>query len=837
MSEFFLKIVNMSISASWIVLAVLLLRLLFKKAPKWITVLLWGVVAVKLLCPFSIESVLSLIPSAETISPEIMMSKAPEINTGVPIINEVVNPIIYESFAPNPSASANPLQILIPVFAIIWLIGIAGMLIYTAISYIRLKNRIGTAVLLKDNVFQSEKVGSPFVLGVINPKIYLPFNMSTQDTEHVIAHENAHIRRKDHLWKPLGFLLLTVHWFNPLMWLAYVFLCRDIELACDEKVIKDLNTKQKADYSAALLSCSVKRRMIAACPLAFGEVGVKKRVKSVLSYKKPAFWLIVAAVIASVAAAVCFLTNPKENGNLGISSQTNDSELNGVSLEIVDFDASAPDPYIEIKWTNDTDKRVVFGSEFQIFYSQGGTWENCSIEENPVWNLIAYYVEANSTTQKTYKLNGQMMSLVGKYRFEAPFTVDNTKYKAWVEFEIEDSVESITSYTFKPIKLVYDDWIYSFVQTIDIAPTYMLVNGMQLAEKTDGNVSKLLGTFEEITLNENTFDSRFRNLGCWWYNDDTLESLKNNNKRIWQLYGDESAEIASLYILLEQNDGTFYIGEGYYNVGSNNPANPDDSHIRWLYKLKADTADIGAVSDTIPLTSLNELKKKYPHFFGLSTDGGLTVYIWQMAAGSYRCSLISRKDAATPSTSTISIHASSATLDEMRIIVADYRVNKGVDKSNINIRAIRMPISSYYYEINDEYEKNLSTLFWSELPIVENTQYKLGVIDTARFDIDGDGKDEDCTLSFGPTSGLFTFVFSAYEDGKLEYFNIFNSPWIRLHFERNAEGEMMLAVENTNESYHIGIEVRDGNIVLLSDDDGLWYWGTQGVDSPYAPKR
>lgn len=823
MSEFFLKIVNMSISASWIVLAILLLRLLFKKAPKWITVLLWSVVAVKLLCPFSIESVLSLIPSAETISPEIMMSKAPEINTGVPIINEVVNPIIYESFAPNPSASANPLQILIPVFAIIWLIGIAGMLIYTAISYIRLKNRIGTAVLLKDNVFQSEKVGSPFVLGVINPKIYLPFNMSTQDTEHVIAHENAHIRRKDHLWKPLGFLLLTVHWFNPLMWLAYVFLCRDIELACDEKVIKDLNTKQKADYSAALLSCSVKRRMIAACPLAFGEVGVKKRVKSVLSYKKPAFWLIVAAVIASVAAAVCFLTNPKENGNLGISSQTNDSELNGVSLEIVDFDASAPDPYIEIKWTNETDKRVVFGSEFQIFYSQGGTWENCSIEENPVWNLIAYHVEANSTTQKTYKLNGQMMSLVGKYRFEAPFTVDNTKYKAWVEFEIEDSVESIATYTFKPIELVYDDGMYSLVQTI--APTYMLVNGMQLAEKTDGNVSKLLGTFEEITLNENTFDSRFRNLGCWWYNDDTLESLKNNNKRIWQLYGDESEEIASLYILLEQNDGTFYIGEGYYNVGSNNPANPDDSHIRWLYKLEK------IVSDT---NSIDALKKKFPEYFHLNTENGLTVNVWQMAHSSYYFSICPTADFNSSAGTVFSLD-SGASLDEMRMIVADYIINHGVDKSNIDICAVRMAYSSYYYEITEEYEKAVHDMFWEVVPAVELQQYG-PVIDYARFDIDGDGKDEDCTLGFGPTSGLFTFKFSAYEDGELEYFNIFNSPWIRLHFERNAGGKMMLAVESMEDEYNIGIEVRNGNIVLLSEEDGLWYWGAQGVDSPYAPK-
>ena len=269
MADIFLKIVNMSISASWIALAVLILRLLLKKAPKWITVLLWGIVAIRLICPFNFESVMSLIPSTETISTDIMMDRTPTIDSGIPIVNKTINPIISSSFAPDPVASANPLQILIPILSIAWVSGIMIMLIYTVISYLRVKRKIGTAVLLRDNIYQSESVVSPFVLGIIKPKIYLPFNMNEQDMEHVIAHEEAHIRRKDHLWKPLGFLILTIHWFNPLMWLGYVLLCRDIELACDEKVIKELNTEQKADYSQALLSCSVNRRMIAACPLAF----------------------------------------------------------------------------------------------------------------------------------------------------------------------------------------------------------------------------------------------------------------------------------------------------------------------------------------------------------------------------------------------------------------------------------------------------------------------------------------------------------------------------------------------------------------------------------------
>lgn len=314
MNELFLKIINMSISASWLILAVLILRLVLKKAPKWVNVLLWGIVAVRLICPLSFESTLSLIPSAETIPLDIEMAAKPTIDSGVPAINSVVNPVL-SSFAPpqHVLTSANPLQIWIPILNIIWLIGVGTLLLYTAVSYWRLCRKVDTAVRYKDNIFQSENVSSPFVLGLIKPRIYLPFNVNGQDLEHVVAHEQAHIHRKDHWWKPLGFLLLTIHWFNPLMWLAYVLLCRDIELACDEKVIKELDNEQRADYTQALVACSVNRRMIAACPLAFGEVGVKERVKSVMNYKKPAFWVIILAVIACVIVAVCFLTNPKQD--------------------------------------------------------------------------------------------------------------------------------------------------------------------------------------------------------------------------------------------------------------------------------------------------------------------------------------------------------------------------------------------------------------------------------------------------------------------------------------------------------------------------------------------
>ena len=310
MSELFLKIVNMSISASWVVIAVLTLRFCLKKAPKWVSVLLWGIVAVRMVFPFSIESVLSLIPSAETISPTIMMEQTPSVQTGVPALNHVINPVISGSFTPVPGASANPLQIWIPVLTGIWLFGIAALFLYSAVSYWRLRRKVCEAVILRGNIYQSENVCSPFVLGIIKPKIYLPYHMDSRKMDHVIAHEQTHIRRKDHWWKPLGFLLLTIHWFNPLMWFSYVLLCRDIELACDEKVIGEMGNEQRADYTQALVTCSVGRRVIAACPLAFGEIGVKERVKSVMNYKKPTFWIVLASVIVCAVIAVCFLTNP-----------------------------------------------------------------------------------------------------------------------------------------------------------------------------------------------------------------------------------------------------------------------------------------------------------------------------------------------------------------------------------------------------------------------------------------------------------------------------------------------------------------------------------------------
>jgi len=313
MTEAFVRILNMSISASWIVLVVLVLRGVLRKAPKWIMVLLWGIVALRLVCPITLESAMSLLPSAETISPKILTEPFAGIHSGIDLVDNVVNPVIRDAYTVTDIEKSGQTFVLgVRFFSRIWVCGMIALSIYTVISYGRLRRKVSTAVRYRENIYQSEYVTSPFILGILRPRIYVPYGMEPQQLAHVLAHERAHIHRGDHWWKPFGYLLLMIHWFNPLMWLAYTLFCRDIELACDEKVIRELNSEQRADYTQALLACSVSHSSIAACPLAFGEVGVKDRVKSVMQYKKPGFWMLLLALLACLGVAVCFLTDPEQ---------------------------------------------------------------------------------------------------------------------------------------------------------------------------------------------------------------------------------------------------------------------------------------------------------------------------------------------------------------------------------------------------------------------------------------------------------------------------------------------------------------------------------------------
>jgi len=305
MTEVFIHLLNISITAGWIVLVVLLLRL-FPKIPKWIVCLFWAVVGLRLILPFSIESSFSLIPSPQVIPQDIAVSQTPAIYSGIPAVNAAVNPLFTTHIAHH----ENFLEQILSVASWVWLAGVGLMLLYSLISYGSLRWKVRASLPFRDNAYLCDDVDFPFVFGAIRPKIYLPSDMEESQLQYVLSHEQAHIRRRDHLWKPLGFFLLTVYWFNPLLWVAYILLCRDIEQACDEKVISRLDNAGKKGYSQALLSCSSGHRIIMACPVAFGEVSLKTRIKGILHYKKPAFWLTLAAVMLCFTLAGCFLTNP-----------------------------------------------------------------------------------------------------------------------------------------------------------------------------------------------------------------------------------------------------------------------------------------------------------------------------------------------------------------------------------------------------------------------------------------------------------------------------------------------------------------------------------------------
>lgn len=412
-----LKLINLSISASWLVLAILVLRLVFRKAPKWIVCLLWGLVGLRLVCPVSIESALSLIPSAQTLPPEILYTATPQIDSGIQAINSVVNPVLGQSMAPAQGASANPTQIWSLILAWVWAVGMVVMALYALVSYWLVKRRVATATLLRENIKQSERVSTPFVLGIFRPVIYLPYHLAEEDLAYVVAHERAHIGRRDHWWKPLGFALLCVYWFNPLLWLAYVLLCRDMEGACDEAVIETMGLEDRRGYSTALLHCGVRRRSIAACPLAFGEVGVKQRIKSVMNYKKPAVWIVAVALIACAAAAVCFLTNPPPSRDFPMKG-TNIADLdaqeivdriadmekvedgthlyaNGDNFEITltsDFrwlkDGTVRFFYLRNQQTHSAQLRI-FPDENQYFVTEAGRWP-----EQDRYFMLQTYLEA-----------------------------------------------------------------------------------------------------------------------------------------------------------------------------------------------------------------------------------------------------------------------------------------------------------------------------------------------------------------------------------------------------------------------------------------------------------
>lgn len=348
MENVFLQILNNAITVSVLILVIMLVRILGRKMPKWITCLLWILVAAKLILPFPIESKFSLLPTGNPIPTHIAMennswSYAQAGNPGNENKTNVANSrdTAYRSgtlanLASGDSAygrpkGANPLQIFIRVGTGVWIAGSIMMILYAAAAYVKVKRKVRISVKTGKNIYECDDIEDPFILGIIRPRIYLSSGMPEETKNYVLRHERAHLDRKDYLWKPLGFLILSVYWFQPLCWAAYILMSRDIEYACDEKAIRGEKESVRADYCRALLICSMPKKMIAACPVAFGENGVKGRVKNMMNYKKPTFWISGISVVIVLLVAVCFATSPheKEDGSSTAENNTMESTTIG----------------------------------------------------------------------------------------------------------------------------------------------------------------------------------------------------------------------------------------------------------------------------------------------------------------------------------------------------------------------------------------------------------------------------------------------------------------------------------------------------------------------------
>ncbi len=405
----FIDLVNISITASWAVLIVVVARFLLKKAPKWVSCALWGVVAVRLIFPISFESIFSLIPSTQTVNPSVIYNDSFEVNTGFSAVDSTVNGL-YEGADVSAGAGVE----IAGIIAFVWLVGMLAMVSYAFISFLRLKLKLRTAVKKEGKIYQSEGVGSPFVLGLFRPKIYLPYKTDEADIPLVIAHEKAHIKRFDHIIKPLGYLLLSVHWFNPIMWVAYILLCRDIEAACDEKVIKNLGEDVRKSYSTALLNASISRRSVAACPLAFGEVGVKERIKGVMNYKKPAFWVVIAGVAVCIIAAVCLLTNPKGSEKTDYTPKISDTLDRTISLSVIEHNQGK---YL--------DGMMSFESH-KVFATKTSADDNA--DKTITVYIVALYEEYSTENGELVEVSGGMSPLALSYLVEEDISTGEETY-------------------------------------------------------------------------------------------------------------------------------------------------------------------------------------------------------------------------------------------------------------------------------------------------------------------------------------------------------------------------------------------------------------------------
>lgn len=619
MDDVFLKLVNLSISASWLILAVLVLRVVLKKAPKWVMPLLWGVVALRLVCLFSIESALSLIPSAETIPSEIVTETREPVLYEQATLDIVTNPTLPSAAEVPVGVSRQQAQVDFNIYSVLWLAGMAALLVHALVSAGKLKRKLATAILLRDNIYESEFVDSPFVFGVVKPNIYLPMHMDEGTAAYVIAHECAHLARRDHWWKVLGYLVLALHWFNPLVWVAYILFCRDIELACDEKVVKGLDGAARADYSQALLSCAAPKRAVAACPLAFGEGNIKMRVKSALHYKKPAFWVAAAAVLAVVIVAVCFLTNPKsERGSLVWAQKLNAADVASIELYVPaegkarqykKLDTEEMAQAVELI----NSSRGTYIEKPETVYAGLPVWFLLTMDDgtvHAVGSVVGHYLiidgdtfdadVENQAEWENYVLKGDSASPIDMAdRLSYALYGMTTGVYTLGEAVFEDSVWE-TSYeeTFANTKSTPELWLSSALGTDMTGILYGTVTAAR-------GYSYRFSEWEEIDLTVSNFDWLFRSGSGEDWDGMSAAKLRRENAHAWrgtrtgedvnatvpmaEIRRQDELTAMDQWLLLQQKDGSLYLVMGYRSGGlPYSGAHP----YRWIVRLNGGATEL-----------------------------------------------------------------------------------------------------------------------------------------------------------------------------------------------------------------------------------------------------
>ena len=619
MDDVFLKLVNLSISASWLILAVLVLRVVLKKAPKWVMPLLWGVVALRLVCLFSIESALSLIPSAETIPSEIVTETREPVLYEQATLDIVTNPTLPSAAEVPVGVSRQQAQVDFNIYSVLWLAGMAALLVHALVSAGKLKRKLATAILLRDNIYESEFVDSPFVFGVVKPNIYLPMHMDEGTAAYVIAHEHAHLARRDHWWKVLGYLVLALHWFNPLVWVAYILFCRDIELACDEKVVRGLDGAARADYSQALLSCAAPKRAVAACPLAFGEGNIKTRVKSALHYKKPAFWVAAAAVLAVVLVAVCFLTNPRsERGSLVWAQKLNAADVASIELYVPaegearqykKLDTEEMAQAVELI----NSSRGTYIEKPETVYAGLPVWFLLTMDDgtvHAVGSVVGHYLiidgdtfdadVENQAEWENYVLKGDSASPIDMAdRLSYALYGMTTGVYTLGEAVFEDSVWE-TSYeeTFANTKSTPELWLSSALGTDMTGILYGTVTAAR-------GYSYRFSEWEEIDLTVSNFDWLFRSGSGEDWDGTSAARLRRENAHAWrgtrtgedvnatvpmaEIRRQDELTAMDQWLLLQQKDGSLYLVMGYRSGGlPYSGAHP----YRWIVRLNGGATEL-----------------------------------------------------------------------------------------------------------------------------------------------------------------------------------------------------------------------------------------------------